>query len=111
MSNLSQSNEFSRLNFDPDARSHHVKGARMHMVSNNLTVSPLAMTACISVLNELKISVSDVEEVDVQVGLEEGLSIVKEALTSTTSLEDGLIKRVLNASLAPKPLKRPKLEF
>ncbi|XP_042008755.1 uncharacterized protein LOC121757288 isoform X2 [Salvia splendens] len=110
-SNLSQSNEFSRLNFDPDVRNHNVKGERLHMVTNNLTVSPLTMTSCIYVLNELKISVSDVEEVDVQVGLEEGLSIVKEALTSTTALEDGLIKPILKASLvASKPVKRPKLE-
>ena len=59
----------SHLNFD--VRNHHVKGERMYMVSNNLTVSPFAMTSCISVLNDLKISMSDVEEVDVQVGLEE----------------------------------------
>ncbi|XP_047949641.1 uncharacterized protein LOC125198256 [Salvia hispanica] len=88
----------SHLNFD--VRNHHVKGERMYMVSNNLTVSPFAMTSCISVLNDLKISTSDVEEVDVQVGLDEGLSIVKEALTSTTALEDGLIKAILKASIA-----------
>ncbi|KAL1555514.1 hypothetical protein AAHA92_11239 [Salvia divinorum] len=110
MSNVHQPNQFSRLNFDPAVRNHTVKGPRMHMVSNNLTVSPLYMTTCISVLNELKISVSDVEEVEVQVGLEEGLSILKEALTSTTALEDGLIKPALSASLALKPVKRPKLE-
>ncbi|KAH6785641.1 hypothetical protein C2S51_038096 [Perilla frutescens var. frutescens] len=118
------SNEFSHLNFDPDAKNHHVKGVRMYMVSNDLTVAPLAMTSCLYVINELKVSVSDVEEVELQVGLEEGLSILKAALTSTTALTDGLIKHISKsrASLTSNSaitdglvnqmtlMKRPKLE-
>ncbi|KAH6756556.1 hypothetical protein C2S53_002121 [Perilla frutescens var. hirtella] len=74
---------------------YHVKRERMYMVSDDLTVAPLAITSFLSVLNEFKISLSDVKEMEVEVGLDEGLSIVKAALTSTTALTDGLIKGML----------------
>ncbi|KAL7086721.1 hypothetical protein ACP275_13G017900 [Erythranthe tilingii] len=74
-----------------------VKEATMYMVSDDLTVAPLCMTSSLSILNRLNISFTDVEEVEVHVGLKEGLSILKASLTSTSALTDGLkISPVLN---------------
>ncbi|KAH6756557.1 hypothetical protein C2S53_002122 [Perilla frutescens var. hirtella] len=87
-------NEFFPLNFNPKRNQDHVKGSRMYMVRDDLTVAPLGLTSTLSVLNGLKISLSDVKEFELQVGLDEGLSIVKAALTSTTALTDGLIKPI-----------------
>ncbi|KAH6788982.1 hypothetical protein C2S51_003988 [Perilla frutescens var. frutescens] len=91
----STSNEFYHLNFDPSDNQSHVKEVRMYMVSDDLNVAPLSVTSCLSTLDGLKISLSDVKELELQVGLEEGLNILKTALTSTTALTDGLIKAVL----------------
>ncbi|KAG6419577.1 hypothetical protein SASPL_121799 [Salvia splendens] len=73
----------------------YVRAWTMYMVSDDLAVAPLGLTSGLSVINELKISLSDIKEVELQVGLEEVLSILKAALTSTTALTDGLIKPYL----------------
>ncbi|KAL9145081.1 hypothetical protein ABFS82_13G015900 [Erythranthe guttata] len=74
-----------------------VKEATMYMVSDDLTVAPLCMTSSLSILNRLNISLTDVKEVEVHIGLKEGLSILKASLTSTSALTDGLkISPVLN---------------
>ncbi|XP_012841430.1 PREDICTED: uncharacterized protein LOC105961722 [Erythranthe guttata] len=69
----------------------YLKEPTMYMVSDDLIVTPLTMTSSLSILTELKIPLSDVEEVEVQIGLKEGLSILKASLTSTTALTDGLM--------------------
>ncbi|XP_057792677.1 uncharacterized protein LOC131009391 [Salvia miltiorrhiza] len=107
------SGEFCCLNFNSDENQCHVKQARMYMVRDDLTVAPFGVTSYLSVLNELKISLSDVEELELQVGVEEGLSLVKAALTSTTALTDGLIKPFLKKKAHPEmevSKKKPKLE-
>ncbi|KAL1560819.1 hypothetical protein AAHA92_10990 [Salvia divinorum] len=88
-------NEYRFLNFNQHMPCAYVDGAIMYMVSDDLTVAPLGVTSGLSVINELKISLSDLKEVKLQVGLEEGLSILKAALTSTTALTNGLIKPFL----------------
>lgn len=94
-SNSLYSNEFYPLNFDPTITVEHVKGSRMYMVSDDLTVTPLGMTSSFAVLNGMDISLSDIEELELQVGLEEGLSILNAALTSTAALTNGLINPMM----------------
>ncbi|XP_057777885.1 uncharacterized protein LOC130996608 [Salvia miltiorrhiza] len=53
-----------------------------------------------AILSKLKIPPSDVKEMEVQIGLKEGLSILKAALRSTTALADGLVKHITKASVA-----------
>ena len=67
----SSENEFCILNIGEIGCQSYVNGARMYMVSKDLTVAPLGVTVSLSVINELKISMSDIKEVEVQVGLEE----------------------------------------
>ena len=64
-------NEYIPLNFDPSDNQFHVKGSRLYMVSDDLTITPLSMMSSVSVINEMKVPLSDVEEVELQVGLEE----------------------------------------
>ena len=59
-----------------------VKGYRMYMVRDDLTVSPLEVTSGVSLIKELKISLSDVKEVKLQIGVEE----VSCKYTSCTSI-------------------------
>ncbi|KAL8473485.1 hypothetical protein ACS0TY_030352 [Phlomoides rotata] len=68
-----------------------VEGSRTYMVTDDLTVTRLCVSTSLSVLNEMKVSLSDVEEVELQIGLEEALNILKASLTSTCALTDGLI--------------------
>ncbi|XP_073154710.1 uncharacterized protein [Henckelia pumila] len=66
-----------------------VKGPALFTVSDDLVVStPPAST--ISILDQMKIPPSDVEELDINVGVREALSILKASLTSTSALTDGL---------------------
>ncbi|KAL7086727.1 hypothetical protein ACP275_13G018500 [Erythranthe tilingii] len=67
-----------------------VKGPKMCMVSDDLTVTPSSMSSSLSILSELNIKVSDVETVEMQIGLHEGLSILKASLTSASALTDAL---------------------
>ncbi|KAL7128795.1 hypothetical protein ABFS83_13G018400 [Erythranthe nasuta] len=85
-----------------------VNGRKMYMVSDDLTVNPLCMVSIFSILKDMKITLSDVREVEVPIGVDEGLSILKASLTSTTSLTDGLM---LNPVLNKKPKQEPREYF
>ncbi|EYU33994.1 hypothetical protein MIMGU_mgv1a018806mg [Erythranthe guttata] len=76
------------------------QGLTMYTVSDDLTVTPLCMTSSLSILNEMKIPLSDVKEVEVQIGVEEALSILKASLTSTSALTDSLMN---NSMLKKQP--------
>lgn len=52
-------------------RPYFVGGSRMYRVANDLTVTPLCMSTTVSLLDEMKVSLSDVEEVEFKIGLEE----------------------------------------
>ncbi|KAL8031326.1 hypothetical protein ABFX02_13G016800 [Erythranthe guttata] len=67
-----------------------VKGQKMCMVSDDLTVTPSSMSSSLSILNEMNIKLSDVETMEMQIGLHEGLSILKASLTSASALTDAL---------------------
>ncbi|KAL7128774.1 hypothetical protein ABFS83_13G016800 [Erythranthe nasuta] len=75
----------------PKVDREYVKGPIMYMVTDDLTVTPLCMTSTLSILKEMRISMSDVKEIEIQIGLQEALSILKASLTSTSALTDGLM--------------------
>lgn len=64
-------NDYLALSFDRSKTRCHVRGSGMYMVSDNLRVTPLSVSSGVSVINEMKVALSDVEEVELQVGLEE----------------------------------------
>ncbi|KAL7128772.1 hypothetical protein ABFS83_13G016700 [Erythranthe nasuta] len=80
-----------RIAYPKRESTDYVKGPTMYMVSDDLTVKPLSMSYSISFLNEMKIPLSDIKEVEVQIGLQEAISILKASLTSTSALTDGLM--------------------
>ncbi|XP_041989867.1 uncharacterized protein LOC121741227 [Salvia splendens] len=96
---------FSSLTF-PKGQGRYLAGPIGYMVMDDLTVNPFCIHSTISFLREKNIPMSDVEEVEVQVGLKEGLSILKACLTSTSVLTDALLDSVL----IEQPTKKPKLE-
>ncbi|KAL8478274.1 hypothetical protein ACS0TY_030248 [Phlomoides rotata] len=73
------------------------------MVTDDLTVTHLSMSSTLSLLNKMKISISDVEEVGFRVGKKEVLSILKASLISTRALTDGLINPKLKEQEQPIP--------
>ncbi|KAL8474321.1 hypothetical protein ACS0TY_030962 [Phlomoides rotata] len=79
-----------------------VAGYRMYMVTDDLTVTHLSMSSTLSLLNQMKISLSDVEEVGFRVGKKELLSILKASLISTRALTDGLINPKLKEQPIPQ---------
>ncbi|KAL6529634.1 hypothetical protein OROGR_015257 [Orobanche gracilis] len=70
----------------PGGDGKYVKGSRMYMVTDDLTVTPLCMSTTLSILNLLEIPLSDVKEVELHIGLEEALTMLKASLTSTNAL-------------------------
>ncbi|XP_073034727.1 uncharacterized protein [Primulina eburnea] len=75
---------------DPKGEDGFVKGPTTFMVSDDMVVSPTSSTFILKTLNHLKIPIHDVEEKEVEVGLEEALSILKASLTSICALSEGL---------------------
>ncbi|CAA0808592.1 Protein of unknown function (DUF674 [Striga hermonthica] len=71
---------------------NYVKGPKMFMMTDDLTVTPLCLTSSLSTLDRLGIPLSDVEELELKVGLEEALSILEASLTSTSALTNGLLR-------------------
>lgn len=69
-------NEYRFLNFNQHMSYGYVDGAIMYMVSDDLTVAPLGVTSGLSIINELKISLSDLKEVKLTVGLKEVIRLV-----------------------------------
>ncbi|KAL7086743.1 hypothetical protein ACP275_13G019800 [Erythranthe tilingii] len=81
----------------------YVRGPRMYNITDDLTVTPFDMASTISTLKGLKIPMSDVKELELEIGVEEGLSILRACLTSASALTNGLkIDRML--------MKQPKQE-
>ncbi|KAL8478270.1 hypothetical protein ACS0TY_030244 [Phlomoides rotata] len=66
--------------------------SRMYIVPDDLTVTPFSVCSTLSLLKRMKISASDVEELDLHAGVYKlGLCILKASLTSTRAMTDGLI--------------------
>ncbi|XP_057777897.1 uncharacterized protein LOC130996616 [Salvia miltiorrhiza] len=93
--------QFSSVKF-PNGKESYLKGSPTYHVADDLTVTPFCIASTLSSLKEQKISISDVKEVEMQIGLKEACSILKASLTSTTALTDAL--------LSGKSIKQPKRE-
>ncbi|XP_073034085.1 uncharacterized protein [Primulina eburnea] len=76
--------------FDPKGEDSFVKGPMLFTVTNDLEVCTAASISIISILDQMRIPVFDVEEQELDIGMEEALSILKAALTSTSALTNGL---------------------
>ncbi|KAL7087153.1 hypothetical protein ACP275_13G048800 [Erythranthe tilingii] len=70
----------------------YIRGPTMYKVTDDLTVTPFCMLSTLSFFEEQKICLSDVKELELEIRLEEALSILKASLTSTSALTDGLLK-------------------
>ncbi|KAH6780511.1 hypothetical protein C2S52_011748 [Perilla frutescens var. hirtella] len=86
---------------------NHVKEQTTCFVTDDLTVTA-SLATTISILNSLGIALSDVKEMELDIGLEEALSILKASLTSKTALTDSLINPMINKP--PELLRKPKQE-
>ncbi|RHN46342.1 hypothetical protein MtrunA17_Chr7g0241211 [Medicago truncatula] len=60
------------------------------MVTDELVVTPMSSIDGISYLERMKVPLSDVEEMVVNIGQKEGLSILRASLTSKSALTNGL---------------------
>ncbi|KAK7339810.1 hypothetical protein VNO77_20495 [Canavalia gladiata] len=67
-----------------------VKGPSMYMVTDDLVVTPMSSISGVTHLNKLQVSLFDLEEKVISIGLKEGLCILKASLTSTSTLTDAL---------------------
>ncbi|XP_073277478.1 uncharacterized protein [Primulina huaijiensis] len=76
--------------FDPKGQDSYVKGPMLFIVTNDLEVCTAASKSIISILDQMRIPVFDVEEQELDIGMEEALSILKATLTSTSALTNGL---------------------
>ncbi|CAJ2670653.1 unnamed protein product [Trifolium pratense] len=82
-----------RLNFvDPKSSvsGGFTRGPLTVMVTEDLVVTQMSSFDCVSYLERMKVPLNDVEEMVINIGLKEGLSILKASLTSTTALTNGL---------------------
>ncbi|KAL1560809.1 hypothetical protein AAHA92_10981 [Salvia divinorum] len=79
----------------PNGQGSYLKGPRTYKVTDDLTVTPFCIVSILSSLVEMKISVSDVEEVELRIGQKEGSSILKASLTSKCALTDALLSQTM----------------
>ncbi|GFP79560.1 hypothetical protein PHJA_000099500 [Phtheirospermum japonicum] len=63
-----------------------------YLVTDDLTVMPFGMASGFSILSGLKVPLSDVKEMKLEMGFEEALSIVRASLTSSSALTNGLMQ-------------------
>ncbi|KAL3635457.1 hypothetical protein CASFOL_020004 [Castilleja foliolosa] len=87
----------------PKGPGNYVKGQKMYMATDDLSVTPLYTASSISIFNKLKVPLNDVKELELDIGLKEALRILKASLTSTSALTDGLM-------IKPTSMKKPKQE-
>ncbi|WOG95952.1 hypothetical protein DCAR_0415281 [Daucus carota subsp. sativus] len=71
---------------NPKFEEEYVRSNGMFMVTDDLVVSPFSAIASISIMQQLKICPSDVEEQVVRIGMEEALKILKASFESTAAL-------------------------
>ncbi|KEH23086.1 uncharacterized protein [Medicago truncatula] len=101
----------------------YIKGPLTIMVTDDLVVTPMSSIDAVSYLERMKVPLNDVEEIFISIGVEEGLSILKASLTSTSALTNGLKQYIgsttVHASLSSRAastdiplynLKKPKEE-
>ncbi|PSS02897.1 Rho1 guanine nucleotide exchange factor like [Actinidia chinensis var. chinensis] len=70
-----------------------VTGPSMFMVTDNLSITPLSTISGLSLINNLKVPVSDVQELKVTMGEEEALRLLVAALISKSALTDAFMPK------------------
>ncbi|GMP39394.1 hypothetical protein CsSME_00010248 [Camellia sinensis var. sinensis] len=81
-----------------------MKGPSMFMVTDNLSITPLSPVSGISLINRLKVPLSDVEELEVTMGEEETLRLLVASLVSRSALTDAfMIKETKQEPLGNDP--------
>ncbi|XP_028111530.1 uncharacterized protein LOC114309851 isoform X2 [Camellia sinensis] len=81
-----------------------MKGPSMFMVTDNLSITPLSPISGISLINKLKVPLSDVEELEVTMGEEEALRLLVASLVSRSALTDAfMIKETKQEPLGNDP--------
>ncbi|CAL5379879.1 unnamed protein product [Camellia sinensis] len=81
-----------------------MKGPSMFMVTDNLSITPLSPISGISLINKLKVPLSDVEELEVTMGEEETLRLLVASLVSRSALTDAfMIKETKQEPLGNDP--------
>nr|GMD43393.1 uncharacterized protein LOC109182299 [Ipomoea batatas] len=76
---------------DPRPNENFAEESSLFIVLDNLDVKPLSSASSFLILRELKVPFSDIEEQVITVGMDEALSLLKAALTSSSSaLTNGL---------------------
>ncbi|KEH23095.1 DUF674 family protein [Medicago truncatula] len=68
----------------------YVRGPLTTMVTDDLVATPISSIDGVSYLERMNVSLVDLEEIVISIGVKEGLSILKASLTSTSSLTNGL---------------------
>ncbi|KAL7205781.1 hypothetical protein ACSBR2_018658 [Camellia fascicularis] len=68
-----------------------MKGPSMFMVTDNLSITPLSPISGISLINRLKVPLSDVEELEVTMGEGETLRLLVASLVSRSALTDAFM--------------------
>ncbi|KAL3845127.1 hypothetical protein ACJIZ3_002530 [Penstemon smallii] len=89
---------------DPKGQGSYVKGPATFMVTDDLVVTKSSAISGLSILHSLDIPTSDTEEYVIDIGMEEGLSILRASLLSTSALSNGL------EPFLKKRFKKPKLK-
>ncbi|XP_047940805.1 uncharacterized protein LOC125188107 [Salvia hispanica] len=79
-----------------EGQGSYVKGPRTFEVSDDLRVTPFCIVSTLTSLRKDKVPLCDVKEVEVQIGLKEGLCILKASLTSKCALTDAVLSPILN---------------
>ncbi|KAL7086735.1 hypothetical protein ACP275_13G019200 [Erythranthe tilingii] len=92
----------SSANF-PAGKGKYVKGPLMYNISDDLTVTPFCLFSFLSFLEREKIGVSDVKELELEIGVEEAVSILKASFTSTCALTDGVNSILKKTGRIKKP--------
>ncbi|XP_057792643.1 uncharacterized protein LOC131009365 [Salvia miltiorrhiza] len=75
----------------PRGKGVYLEGSRSYIVKDDLSVEPYCFVTLLSSFRQRRIVMSDVEEVELEIGTDELLGILKASLTSTTVLSDALL--------------------
>ncbi|CAJ2670649.1 unnamed protein product [Trifolium pratense] len=80
----------------------YTNGPITFMVTDELVVTPMSSIDGISYLERMKVLLDDVEEMVINIGQKEGLSILKASLSSTSALTNGLNQYLGSTLKKPK---------
>ncbi|PWA88814.1 hypothetical protein CTI12_AA117030 [Artemisia annua] len=78
---------------DPRVQGRYLKAPAKFLLTDDLILTPLSTFSTIAMLNKLKVPLNDVKELEVTIGIEEGLKILRSSLKSMSALSDALLKR------------------